>query len=64
MAFYCANSYKDHGNFQEAIKWYKITLSQNNWNQEKYICCLNLFKCYKRYLHQTETGVYYLVESY
>lgn len=61
-AFYCANSYKDHGNFEEAIKWYKITLGQNNWNQEKYMSCLNLFKCYKR-LHQTETGVYYLVES-
>lgn len=62
-AFYCANSYKDHGDMENAIKWYKITLSQNNWVQEKYISCLRLFECY-RILGQTEVANYWLVESY
>jgi glycosyltransferase involved in cell wall biosynthesis len=29
-AYYCANSYKDCGKFEDAIKWYKITLSHPN----------------------------------
>jgi len=62
-AFYCANSYKDCGRFEEAIKWYKITLSQNNWGQEKYMSCFNLFNCYKS-LNKIEEGYYWLVRSF
>ena len=63
-AYYCANSYKDFGNFEAAIKWYKITLSQERqWNQEKYTSCLYIYYCYKS-LNQEETGFYYLVESF
>ncbi len=62
-AFYCANSYKDYGLWEEAIKWYKITLSQPNWEQEKYMSCYYLFKCYKE-LQQIESGIYYLIESF
>lgn len=61
-AFYCANSYKDSGKNEEAIKWYKITLNQNNWYQEKYISCLNLYDCYCK-IGCKETGFYYLVQS-
>jgi GR25 family glycosyltransferase involved in LPS biosynthesis len=62
-AFYCANSYKDCNKLEEAIKWYKITLSQPNWIQEKYVSCLRIYECYDR-LNQKENGIFYLVESW
>ena len=62
-AFYCANSYKDYGRFEDAIKWYKITLKQDNWAQEKYISCLYLYDCYCS-LGQKEHGFYYLIEAF
>ena len=61
--FYCANSYYDCGKCEEAIKWYKKTLNNNNWGQEKYVSCLRLFHCYNA-LKQKETGLFYLVESF
>jgi glycosyltransferase involved in cell wall biosynthesis len=61
--FYCANSYYDSGKREEAIKWYKITLNNNNWGQEKYVSCLRLYNCYNA-LDQKETGFYYLVNSF
>jgi FkbM family methyltransferase len=54
-AFYCANSYKDYGSHEEAIKWYKITLGLDNWVQEKFMCCYNLFNCYKSLLKHEES---------
>ena len=62
-AFYCGNSYCDHGDFENAIKWYKITLTHNNWCQEKYMCCLKIFNCYDR-LGKKEEGFYYCVKSF
>ena len=62
-AFYCANSYKDHGVNDKAIEWYKKTLTQNNWSQEKYICCLRIVDCYTA-LDQKEASYYYCVKSF
>ena len=62
-AFYCANSYRDCGRHEDAIKWYKITLSQDNWEQEKYVSCLNIYKCYEA-LNQTDCGYFYLVKAF
>jgi len=61
-AFYCANSYKDYGNYEEAINWYKITLKQENWNQEMYISCLKIYECYEK-LGLKENSFYYLIKS-
>ena len=61
--FYCANSYKDSGKTEEAIKWYKITLGNENWSQEKYMCCLNLYNLYNS-IGENEKGLHYLVESF
>ena len=62
-AFYCANSYKDYGQFEDAIKWYKIVLGhENQWAQEKYMACLNIYNCYAS-LKQPENGFYYLVKG-
>jgi len=62
-AFYCANSYKDHGDFENAIIWYKKTLGHDNWSQEKYHCCTQINHCYQM-LKQPENGFYYCVKSY
>ena len=62
-AYYCANSYKDFGKYEDAIKWYKITLShEKQWDQEKYTSCLYIFECY-RAMNQSEHGFFYLVKS-
>jgi GR25 family glycosyltransferase involved in LPS biosynthesis len=63
-AFYCANSYKDCGKYEDAIKWYKITLGhQNQWAQEKYVSCLSLYECYEK-ISLREAGFFYLVKSF
>ena len=63
-AFYCANSYKDCGKFEDAIKWYKITLNhEHQWGQEKYISCLYIYECFEK-LKQPETGFFYLVKAF
>jgi GR25 family glycosyltransferase involved in LPS biosynthesis/esterase/lipase len=46
-AFYCAQSYKDCGDTENAIKWYKKILTLNNWVQEKYYSALMLGNLYK-----------------
>ena len=61
-AFYCANSYRDCGKHEDAIRWYKITLSQDNWAQEKYVACLYTYNCYEA-LGQREHGFFYLVKA-
>ena len=63
-SYYCANSYKDCGKFEDAIKWYKITLGQENqWSQEKYTSCLYIYDCYNA-LNQKEIGFFYLVKAF
>jgi len=63
-AFYCANSYKDCGQYENAITWYKITLShEKQWPQEKYISCLYIFDCLNA-LNRKEEGFFYLVKSF
>lgn len=69
-AYYCANSYYDHGfiNNEEqylikAIEWYKVYLKIGAWDQEKYMSCKKIYECYQK-LNQKETGFFYLIESY
>jgi beta-1,4-mannosyl-glycoprotein beta-1,4-N-acetylglucosaminyltransferase len=62
-AFYCGNSYKDCGRYEDAIKWYKTTLAQNNWGQEKYMSCFYMYECYGK-LDQQQNAFYYLVEAF
>jgi glycosyltransferase involved in cell wall biosynthesis len=62
-AFYCANSYKDAMIPEKAMEWYKIVLSNNCGNQEKYFSCLQLYKlCVS--MNKKEEGIYYLVEAH
>jgi len=63
-AFYCANSFKDCGKFEEAIKWYKTTLShEHQWQQEKYVSCLYINDCLNK-LDRREEGFFYLVKAF
>lgn len=62
-AFYCANSYFDCGQYAKAVEWYKTTLTRNGWDQEKYVCCIKLYKGYKR-LGQLDTALFYLIKSF
>jgi hypothetical protein len=62
-SFYCANSYKDANDINNAVKWYKNTLKLNNWCQEKYISCMRLYDLYDKQ-NKMEEGIYYLIESY
>ena len=61
-SYYCANSYKDANDVENAIKWYKNTLLLNNWNQEKYMSCLNLYYMYEK--QSIENAIFYLIKSY
>ena len=62
-SYYCANSYRDCGRFEDAIKWYKISLNhEKQWEQEKYTACLYIYQCYTS-LNQEDTGFFYLVKS-
>ncbi len=58
-AYYCANSYLDAGNKQQAIKWYKKTITLNGWFDEKYNSCLALYQ-----LLDDESRFYFLVKSF
>jgi beta-1,4-mannosyl-glycoprotein beta-1,4-N-acetylglucosaminyltransferase len=60
--FYCANSYYDCEKYEHAITWYKKTLENGGWAQEKYVSCLNLYKCYEK-MNNKESGFFYLVKS-
>lgn len=60
--FYCANSYYDCGKYESAISWYKKTLENGGWAQEKYVSCLKLYNCYSK-LNNKEAGFFYLVKS-
>jgi tetratricopeptide (TPR) repeat protein len=60
--FYCANSYYDCEKYEDAISWYKKTLENFGWSQEKYVSCLKLYKCYEK-MNNIEAGFFYLVKS-
>ena len=61
-AFYCAQSYKDSGNKEKAIGWYKKTLERNNWVQEKYYASLTIGHLYKA-LGEHEQALYYWLKT-
>lgn len=58
-AFYCANSYKDAGDPENAIRMYKKVLTMNGWADEKYLACIRIYD-----LSQNPANLHYLVESH
>lgn len=59
-AFYCAQSWKDAGEPDNAILWYKKCLTLNNWYQEKYYSCLMIGNLYKQKGDNMEALKYWL----
>lgn len=62
-AFYCAQSYKDSGNMEKAMDWYKKVLTLNNWNQEKYYSYLMICRIY-RAIGDELNMLYYSIKGY
>jgi len=71
--YYCANSYLDAGKRENAIDWYKRTLTSNGWSEEKFNSCLKLYELTnkKEYLvmsyhfnSRRVEGIYCLIRHY
>lgn len=56
--FYCANSFKDSNDLQNAILYYKKVFDLETWIQEKYISALNIGDIYHR-LSDNENALLY-----
>lgn len=62
-SFYCANSYRDANNSEQAIKWYKNTLSLDNWYEEKY--CSSMYICIElEKLGKMEEALFYALKTF
>ena len=61
-AFYCAQSYKDCNNIEEAIIWYLKCIDLGNWVQEKYYSCIMLGDFYMA-KKDTDNAVKYWLKS-
>lgn len=58
-AFYCAQSWKDYGDNEKAIKWYCDVINKyNNWSEEKYYASIKVGE-----LLCDEEAVYYFLKS-
>jgi len=61
--FYTAQSYSCCNQPLKAIEYYKKVLTLDNWIQEKYYSCLQIYELYDR-LKCSEDGLIYLVEAF
>lgn len=59
--YYCAQSYKDCGNMERAVDFYKQTITSNGWAQEKYVACKMLGNYYKD--KDVNMAIKYYIES-
>lgn len=62
-AFYTAQSYSSCNRHEKSIEFYKKVLTLENWNQEKYMSCIEIYDQYAA-LKKEEEGLRYLVESF
>jgi GR25 family glycosyltransferase involved in LPS biosynthesis len=62
-AFYCAQSFKDSNQVDDAIEWYSLVADTlPNWAQEKYYSCVMLGQLYDR-KGNFEKCIYYFIRS-
>jgi len=62
-AFYAAQSYHCCNMFEKSIEFYKKVLTFDNWSEEKYISCIQIFDQYEL-LKKEREGLPYLVDSF
>lgn len=61
--FYLAQSYKDFGNFEEAIKNYQIRIKLGGWYEEIWFSHYQIAKCYES-LKQPEEMEYWALKAF
>lgn len=61
--FYLANSYKDSGNFEKAIEYYKKRIELKDWEQEVWYSNYNIANIYE-HLGKMGDAIYYWLEAY
>ena len=61
--FYTAQSYNSCNHHEKAIEYYKKVLDIDNWVQEKYVSCFEIYDQYDK-LQRNKEGLFYLVESF
>ena len=62
-SFYCAQSYKDAGNHERSIEWYKKRIGHGGWNQEVYCSYITIGQlCAK--MNNIESAFYYWALSF
>jgi len=61
--FYTAQSYNSCNHHEKAIEYYKKVLEIDNWVQEKYMSCIEIYDQYDK-LQRNKEGLFYLVESF
>lgn len=62
--FYCAQSYASCNMHEKAIEFYKKAAdSKEQWQQERYIACLEIYEACEK-LRKPEEALRYLVDSY
>ena len=59
-SFYAAQSYKDCGDYENAIKWYKKRLEFGGWKQELFYSSYQIGLIYHFNLKDTQNGLKYL----
>uniref|UniRef100_A0A6C0DJ37 Glycosyltransferase 2-like domain-containing protein n=1 Tax=viral metagenome TaxID=1070528 RepID=A0A6C0DJ37_9ZZZZ len=61
--FYTAQSYNSCNHHEKAIEYYKKVLEIDNWVQEKYVSCIEIYDQYDK-LQRNKEGLFYLIESF
>ena len=61
--FYTAQSYNSCNHHEKAIEYYKKVLDIDNWVQEKYVACFEIYDQYDK-LQRNKEGLFYLLESF
>ena len=61
--FYLANSFRDHGDYREAIDAYKRRIEIGGWFEEVWHSYYSIGKCYK-HLGDMPNAIYYWLEAY
>ena len=61
--FYLANSYRDKGDYEMAIEYYKKRIELKGWIEEIWYSNYMIGNCYKR-LNQWEKAIYFWLEAY
>lgn len=61
--FYLANSYRDQGNYEEAIKFYKTRVEIGGWIEEVWFSHYAIGKCYQN-IGKISESIFHWLEAY